>query len=334
MASPSPGIRNEPLVRRASAQNAPGAAGSPSIGIRMTLAGTRLGYLPSARSNSLSRPSPSMVLRIAGGVAPWVGRPSVMMKTLSGAGLSVFISANAFSRLVPSVRHRAPQVHDDVGQRLRIAAVEPASRAVRHHRPRLDVEREHLELRLRRDLRGEPVDRRDGAPPLLRHQAPRLRHVAQADHVDDRFVQHARRDVDEDDDALAAELEAAQVLAVAGADEALHAVAGLARVRRACDEPLLCSSSICFRSALSFSIASRRDIVVLSASASCSLGFSVSSARGRTGLPRARPRSSSSSCCCAARRGRHSPRSTSSSSLFTSARSSESWALKPCCPAR
>jgi hypothetical protein len=36
-------------VRRASAQKAAGADGSPSIGIRITLAGTRFGYLPSAR---------------------------------------------------------------------------------------------------------------------------------------------------------------------------------------------------------------------------------------------------------------------------------------------
>ena len=37
------GIRNEPCVRRASAQNAPGACGSPSIGIRMTFIGMPVG---------------------------------------------------------------------------------------------------------------------------------------------------------------------------------------------------------------------------------------------------------------------------------------------------
>src|SRR5690606_38076707 len=96
------GLRKEPPVRRAASQNALGAIGSPSMGMRITLNGTPWGYLANARSNSFSRASPSMVLRIIGAPAPWVGNPSVIMITLSGRGLSAFIAANAFSTLVPS----------------------------------------------------------------------------------------------------------------------------------------------------------------------------------------------------------------------------------------
>ena len=42
------GLMNEPPVARAATQNALGAPGSPSIGIRMTLKGTPRGYLPLA----------------------------------------------------------------------------------------------------------------------------------------------------------------------------------------------------------------------------------------------------------------------------------------------
>ena len=171
MASPSPASGTSrwcgapaPRTRPARAGRLPSASGS-----RWPARGS--GTLPSARSNSLRRPSPSIVLRIGGGVAPCVGRPSVTMKTLSGAATSGSSPRNAFSRLVPScgtVRRSSRSTSLSACASL---AVEPAARAARHQRPRLRVERDDLELRLRRNLRGEPVDGGDGAPPLLGRHA-------------------------------------------------------------------------------------------------------------------------------------------------------------------
>ena len=54
-----------------------GAIGSPSMGIKMTLNGTVRGYFANARSNNLSRASPSMVLRINGAPAPCIERNAI-----------------------------------------------------------------------------------------------------------------------------------------------------------------------------------------------------------------------------------------------------------------
>ncbi len=185
-------------------------------------------------------------------------------------------AVNAFSRLVPSA--------GTVRRRFTTTSVSACASLPSSQRPVLSGTSGHAfvlnastwNFDFGGNLRRQPVDRGDGAPPFLRHQPARLRHVAQPDHVDDRFVQHARRDVDEDDDPLAAELEAAQVLTIAGADEPLHAVARLAGLRRAGGEPPLALH----RSTSGRPSASRSprgvEIVVLSASASCSLVFAVS----------------------------------------------------------
>ncbi len=296
MASPSPGIRNEPLVRRASVQNAPARHGSPSIGIRITLTGTPVGILA---ERALEQLEPAVAVdglaRCAGGVAPCVGRPSVMMKTLSGAGLSVFISVNAFSRLVPSagtVRRRFATTS------VSACASLPSSQlagAVRHQRPRLRVEREHLELRLRPESAtsaSRPWPRCAATSPTCsRRVSDMLRSRITLTTVSSSMLAETSTRIS---DALAAELEAAQVLAIAGADESLDAIAGLARAPACRPRAAACSPRADFRSALSFSIASRRESVVLSASASCSLSLlgllehAVGQAFGALGLGRRR----------------------------------------------
>src|SRR5690606_17497568 len=95
--------------------------------------------------------------------------------------------------------------------------------------PRLVIERDDLELRARRDLRGEPVDRVHGLLPLRRSKLSLARHVAPADDVDERPVEHAHRRVDEDQHAPAAHAETRQVLSIALTGDAADTVAGLCR---------------------------------------------------------------------------------------------------------
>ncbi len=60
--------------------------GSPSIGARMMLTGTLRGSNLIAWRYNFCRARPLMVLP-EGAVAPWVGRPSVSRKILSGLGV-------------------------------------------------------------------------------------------------------------------------------------------------------------------------------------------------------------------------------------------------------
>ena len=95
----------------------------------------------------------------------------------------------------------------------------------------------------------------------------RVSDMLHAQDVHDGFVEHAGGDVDQQEDVIATDLQAGQVLPVAGADEAAHACAGsaLGSVVAPSSRRAPCSSDL--RSALSRSIASRRDSVSLSESA-------------------------------------------------------------------
>jgi len=69
-------------------QNSAAAIGSPSMGARMMFTGTPFGsaFRDSRNRRRRSRP---LTLLPRGGVAPCVGRPSVIRKMLSGGGLRV-----------------------------------------------------------------------------------------------------------------------------------------------------------------------------------------------------------------------------------------------------
>ena len=187
----------------------------------------RRGHPPERRLEQLEPLSPSTVLRIVGGDAPCVGRPSVTMNHVVRRAESVRVAtAKAFSRLVPSC-----------GTSLRscvIASLSAFASLASSHLPALPatsgfawvLNAVDLELRLGGSLRRDPVDGRDRAPPLVGRQPARLRHVAQADHVDHRLVEHARRGVDEHQDPVAAELEPDEVLAIAGALKPLTRLPG------------------------------------------------------------------------------------------------------------
>ena len=84
------GQKNDPLVSLASFQKALAAKGSPSMGYKMILTGTRAGSRRIASLNRLRRFLPETLFP-QGFFAPMVGRLSDSRKILSGAG---FISAD------------------------------------------------------------------------------------------------------------------------------------------------------------------------------------------------------------------------------------------------
>ena len=85
------------------------------------------------------------------------------------------------------------------------------------------VEGIELKLALERHLCGEPFDRRYGTAPFLREKLARFRHVAHAQDVDHRVIEHACGRIDHDQDVVAADLEASQILSIAIARESAHA---------------------------------------------------------------------------------------------------------------
>ncbi len=127
-----PARRSWPVLRRPERAagvarrdlNTAGAIGSPSIGIRMTLKGTVRGYLAKARSNNLSRASPSMALRIRGEEA--LGRQTigdhddaVRLRIERVQREEGVLNAGAVGR------HGLAQFFERLGQRIGIVGLEP-----------------------------------------------------------------------------------------------------------------------------------------------------------------------------------------------------------------
>ena len=179
---------------------------------------------------------------------------------LSGGGFIAFAAAKAWCRLVPPSGAVCRSVAIALSSVARVLRLEPHAVGPGQHRARPRVEDVDLELRLARHLGGEPVHRLHRLAPLARAQ-PRLgREQLAPDGVHDVLGQHAGRGVDEQEDALAAHLEPAQVLAVAVAHERAHVPArhllALACRPRAASAP----SSSDLRSAFSlFDVRARRD---------------------------------------------------------------------------
>ena len=99
---------------------------------------------------------------------------------------------------------------------------QPLAGGVGQHGRGPGIEHVDLVLAVARQLCAQPVDGRYRAAPLGRAPLHGFGHVAHADHVDQGVVEHARRAVQQHQDAPPAELEAGQVLAVAVAGEAAH----------------------------------------------------------------------------------------------------------------
>ena len=133
---------------------------------------------------------------------------------MSGAGSSWPMTANAFCRLVPpvgAVRAQRPRARSRSAPR---RCAQPAARRALDHRPRCGVERVDLELGRTRQARSHPLHGVDCLAPLARCDAPLRRHVAQAQDVHERLVEHARRGVHQHQHAPAVDLERHQLLTV------------------------------------------------------------------------------------------------------------------------
>ena len=81
--------------------------------------------------------------------------------------------------------------------------------------------------------------RGQGAPPLGCAAFAGIVHIAAAQHVDEGLIEHAGRDIDQDQNTPAPHLQPGQVLAVALAPELADLVAGSALLRRLRAEPLV-----------------------------------------------------------------------------------------------
>ena len=201
--------------------------------------GTPGGRAWTARSKSFRRSLPEIV-RFCGGVRPCVGRPSVRRRMLSGWGRSAAAATNAFSRLVPPwgavLRSRATAASRDLRSLAPRASV-PSVPGERGPAPR--CRRRRSGSSIARELGREPVGGPHRAAPLVGAHAVRLGQQAPAHGVDDGVGEHARGGVHEEEDALAPDLEAGQVLAVAVAHEGAHLVARHLAAGRSAGEPLV-----------------------------------------------------------------------------------------------
>ncbi len=129
-----------------------------------------------------------------------------------------------------------------------VAALDPATFRVRQERLGERIESVDLVLAAWWQLGREPVDGLDGTPPLGRGALARIVEVAHADDGDDILVQHAGGDVQQNQNAPAAEPQTSDVLSLAAglaesadlltrraleatAFEALHALLERADVR-------------------------------------------------------------------------------------------------------
>jgi hypothetical protein len=100
-------------------------------------------------------------------------------------------------------RHDVARGGEHIVDGARIVRIQPLALGVGDHGLGLHVETVDLELAVGRQLRADPLDHVDGAAPLGRELARGFGLVAQPDHLDHVVFHHARRSVEQHQDAFA-----------------------------------------------------------------------------------------------------------------------------------
>jgi hypothetical protein len=155
-----------------------------------------------------------------------------------GWRLHPFDGSEAVVEICAFFRNHFLEAENRVVEHRRVPGVQPLAIAPLDDGVRLFVEGVELKAALARELGRHPVDRGDGLLPFLGADLALVGEISPADDVDDGLVQHAGRGVDEDEDAIATDLQTGQVLTIAVTDMCAYPVSRHLVARHSTGEPL------------------------------------------------------------------------------------------------